>query len=287
MTQGLPSGSRGSRGSGAVAVLATVAVTCLAWTLLFNSSFVPQLTGLPPAHVEFGEATDPDVLIEAGAAVFDVECSQCHFIGRLGRGPDLAGIGTRAADRAREQGEVGEVGYLLDSLCRPAVWLVPEFANIMPPQQNRLDGGQLLATVAFLQSLGGEPSVDGSEVELIERRCGPDAQLLAVADDDDSGPVEPRSPEELIAAFGCAGCHDLVGVTRTLGPGLGDVGARLDVEGIRRAVLDPDAEVAPADPPWPAGLMKLTLDGNGFYATVTEVEIDALVEHLASLQGGG
>lgn len=266
-----------ARASGATPALVTVALTCLAWTLLFNSGFVPQLTGLPPVRIALGEATSVDELVEAGAAVYEAECSQCHLVGMAGRGPDLAGVGALAVERAGARGsEGGGAGYLLDALCRPADWLVPGFANIMPPQQRRLEGGQLLATVAFLQSLGSEPTVDGSEVALIEAHCGADAGAVS---------TEPvGGPTDVIVTFGCLACHDMAGDLRGLGPGLGGVGARLSPEQIRESLLDPDATVTQVEPPWVPGLMRATLEGNGFYVRMTEQDLDALVEYLVGLR---
>ena len=281
---GVEQNDRGSpahrlRGAGATPALVTIGLTCLVWTLLFNSGFVPQLTGLPPARIALGEAATVEELVEVGAAVYEAECTQCHLVGATGRGPDLAGIGALAGQRAEEFGsEGGAAGYLVESMCRPGDRLLPGFANIMPPQQRRLEGGQILATVAFLQSLGSEPTVDGTEVELIDALCG-------AGGDDDSAATEPvGSPSEVIATFGCLACHDMAGELRTLGPGLGSVGARLTREQLRESLLDPDATVAEAVPPWVPGLMRATLEGNGFYARMTEQDIEALVDHLAELR---
>ena len=264
-------------GAGVRPAVVAIGLTCLVWTLLFNSGFVPQLTGLPPARIALGEAASVDELVEVGAAVYEAECTQCHLVGTTGRGPDLADIGALAEQRAEEFGnEGGGAGYLVESMCRPGDRLLPGFANIMPPQQRRLEGGQILATVAFLQSLGSEPTVDGTEVQLIDAHCG---------DDDDSAAPEPLgSPSEVIATFGCLACHDMAGELRTLGPGLGSVGRRLTREQLRESLLDPDATVTEAIPPWVPGLMRATLEGNRFYARMTEDDIEALVDHLAGLQ---
>jgi len=262
--------------SGATAALVVVAATCVAWTVLFNSGFVPQLTGLPPVRVELGAALPTEDLVEAGAAVYEAECTQCHLVGMTGRGPDLASVGSLAEQRAEERGtEGGAASYLVEAMCRPGDHLVPGFANIMPPQQRRLEGGQILATVAFLQSLGAEPTVDGSEEELIEAWCA--------GDDDDSALPPVGTPEEVIVAFGCLACHDMNSETRGLGPGLGGVGDRMTRERLRESLLDPDATVTTVEPPWVPGLMRATLEGNGFYARMGEEDVEALVDHLAGL----
>ncbi len=267
-------------------MLGAVVATCAAYALLFNSSFVPQLVGKPPARVELGVETPADDLVEAGATIFEAECAQCHKIGAAGRGPDLAGIGPRAAERAASAGgEATALDYLVSSLCRPDAFLVDGFGNIMPPQNKRLDGGQILATVAFLESLGGEPSVDGTQVELIEQHCGGGGDAGGDGVAAAAAPEPVGTPEEVVVRFGCVGCHDMAGTNRMLGPGLGDVGARLDAGALYEALLDPDATLPEADPPYPATLMKATLGGNGFYDAMRPADMVALVAWLGARTG--
>ena len=269
---------------GIMTVLLVVLTTCMGYAMLFNSSFVPQLTGKPPARVALGEKTPVDDLLEAGAGIFEAECAQCHRIGATGRGPDLAGMGARALSRAAEaklgDDATGE-DYLVSSLCDPGLFVVPEFAPIMPKQQNRLEGGQILAIVAFLQSLGGEPTVDGTEVELIGKYCGSGDE--GAGGTKGGGATEPLgSPEEMAVKFACSGCHDMTTTDRLVGPGLGDVGSRLTHAQIYEALLDPDRTIAPGYPP---GLMTATLAGNGFYDQLGTADIKALVGWLSEKTG--
>jgi len=80
----------------------------------------------------------------------------------------------------------------------------------------------------------------------------------------------------------CTSCHIFDAPTAMVGPSLFDVGSRLSPEKIRESILDPDAVVAEG---FPGGLMKPTLDGMGFYSKVSDAEMDALVNYLASLKG--
>ena len=70
---------------------------------------VPQIAFYPPKEFteeEFQKMTQAQ-LIAKGREVFGtsgVRCSQCHIIGEgtPGRGPNLAGVGSRAVERAKE-----------------------------------------------------------------------------------------------------------------------------------------------------------------------------------------
>ena len=86
--------------------------------------------------------------------------------------------------------------------------------------------------------------------------------------------------------FGCIACHQLAAPVRTLGPALNDIGTRLSTSEIYESILDPDAVMAEGDPPYPPGVMKATLDGNGFYERMTAEDYRALVEWLATHKGG-
>ena len=51
------------------------------------------------------------------------------------------------------------------------------------------------------------------------------------------------------------------------------------------SLLDPDGTMAAGDPPYDKGVMKSTLDGNGFYTDMTPGDYQALVDWLAGKKG--
>jgi hypothetical protein len=59
------------------------------------------------------------------------------------------------------------------------------------------------------------------------------------------------------------------------------VGKRIGKAGIYDKLLNPGATVAAGDPPYEKGLMKKTLDGNGFYDRMKPVDFQTLVDWLA------
>src|SRR5574341_703653 len=103
-----------------------IALITLCVSLVYTGvgQLLPQLENRPPPEIKAGSDIGPDALAEAGAAIFEGNCVQCHKIGEKGRGPDLAGIGSRAAERATARaGATGKsytpVDYLMESLCKP------------------------------------------------------------------------------------------------------------------------------------------------------------------------
>src|SRR5262249_60888144 len=91
------------------------------------------------------------------------------------------------------------------------------------------------------------------------------------------------SGKELVREGGCIVCHKFDGPEKLVGPSLWDFGARKDANYIRESILEPDAVVVEGFPP---GLMKGTLDGQGFYQKLSLQDLNTIVNYLASLKGG-
>ena len=268
----------------------SIAAFTLVVSLLYTAvgQVVPQLENRPPPEVKAGSNIGPEALAEAGAGGFEANCAQCHKLGEAARGPDLADVGSRARSRAGERAAATgkaytDVEYLLESLCKPGDFLVKGFGNIMPPQGKALSGGQLLAVTAFLQNLGGTSTIKGTDTAPLDR-------FSCVQADEGGGaaaaePAKPvGKPEESFVEFGCATCHSLTDPSRKLGPSLQGIGKRLGKAGIYDKLLNPGATVAAAGdgPPYEKGLMKKTLDGNGFYDRMKPVDFQTLVDWLVT-----
>ncbi|MFQ5669058.1 MAG: c-type cytochrome [Acidobacteriota bacterium] len=90
-------------------------------------------------------------------------CFNCHSIGSIGggtQGPNLEGIGARAGSRVPG---LTDVEYLAQSLYQPAAFLVPGYPAAMVPANQPpigLDDLEILMVIAYLQSLGGTPTVN-------------------------------------------------------------------------------------------------------------------------------
>jgi cytochrome c2 len=241
---------------------------------------LPQLEGKPPPKVEFGANTSPSDLAAAGAEVFQGPCTACHKLNEAGRGPALGTIGAAAQNRAAERG-ITDVEYLVEALCKPGDYVLEGFANIMPPQQANLKPGQLQALVAYLQSLGGDATVKGTDTQVFEDYgCGAGSGGAAAGGGAVAAAPKPvGSPEEVFAEFGCIGCHAIDSDKAGIGPSLKGIGKRMDKWEILDAVLDPDAVIADG---YEGGVMGGALAARNFYSRMSGKDHKAFVDWLAT-----
>src|SRR5262249_59638517 len=93
---------------------------------------IPHLEAKRPEELSLeGGNVTPEQLVAAGEKIFGEkgQCTTCHTLGGPGgRGPDLAGVGSRAA--TRKPGTSAKA-YLVESLLHPPASIVPHHANII------------------------------------------------------------------------------------------------------------------------------------------------------------
>jgi mono/diheme cytochrome c family protein len=148
-----------------VPLIARIGGLVLATTAFYTyvGQLVPQKEVLPPEETVLAADMTTDDMVGVGRQIMEGKglCTTCHTIGRSGalRFPDLEGIGDRA--RSRVPG-LSDVEYLAQSMYEPDVFIVPGF-NPGMPAINRppiaLTDQEILCVIAYLQSLGGTPSV--------------------------------------------------------------------------------------------------------------------------------
>jgi Cytochrome c len=102
-------------------------------------------------------------MVKVGREIMDSKglCFTCHTIGKTGalRFPDLDGVGNRA--KTRKPG-FSDVDYFAETLYEPNAFIVPGFNPGMPTINKPpigLSDQEILCVIAYLQSLGGTPSV--------------------------------------------------------------------------------------------------------------------------------
>src|SRR4029453_8834969 len=88
-------------------------------------------------------------------------CFTCHTIGRSGalRFPDLAGVDERAKERVPG---LTDVDYFAQTFYEPDAFIVPGFNPGMPTINKPpigLTDQEILCVMAYLQTLGGTPTV--------------------------------------------------------------------------------------------------------------------------------
>ncbi|NQZ97231.1 MAG: c-type cytochrome, partial [Myxococcales bacterium] len=207
--------------------------------------YLAQSEEHPPAELEIALDTDTDTLVGMGETLVQAKggCLLCHKITEVGntRGPDLRGIGGRAA--ARQPGMSAEA-YLTESLVDPGAYVVAEFAtaggmSIMPAADKPpadFSPTELKAVVAYLQSLGGEITVaiTAQDVAAAEARKTKPAAVV----------TSNHPGFALLTSKGCVACHDVNGSVRLVGPPLSNVQERLSAAEIRESIVDPNAVIA-------------------------------------------
>jgi len=255
------------------------AAVIAAYSLYANS--IPQIESRPPEELTVEVRTlGPEALAQAGERIFFGKggCSVCHTIGQPGgRGPDLLGVGARAA--TRKPGMSG-TAYLVESLINPTAFVVSGFPPIMPPAARPpvdLNRTELLAVIAYLQSLGGEVTVREADLppeapQAAAGAGGPSAVVPAAL----VAAGDPAAGQTVFMAKGCVACHAVGGVGGTLGPDLSRIGARRDPAALAEKILNPRAKPVEGFPP----IMPDT-----FASQLTVKELSDLVAYLAERKG--
>ena len=129
----------------------------------YVGQMVPQKEVQPPQEVQIRADLTTADMVKVGREVMDSKglCFTCHTIGKAPplRFPDLEGVATRAATRVAG---LSEIEYFAQTLYDPNAYIVPGF-NPGMPQINKppigLTDQEILCVIAYLQTLGGTPTV--------------------------------------------------------------------------------------------------------------------------------
>ncbi len=267
-------------------------LTVVAFTLLtigffaaYSNYGIPQIEPAPPPKEEkldLGSMT-MDQFVALGERIYNGKgtCTLCH--NALGRAPALDNVTETAPKRLEDPRYEGETetieAYLIESLVQPSIFVVAGFGkkgtnDKESPMPDVSGGGiglseaEIAAVVAYLQDKsGGEITVEiPTNIENEE------------AEETEEG--EPREaigdPEALMVKFTCNACHMINGKGGDAGPDLSKIGATRERPYLRRALLNPNADIAKGFEPdaMPPDL------GEQMYAT----EVETLLDYLAGLK---
>ncbi|HEX6306622.1 MAG TPA: c-type cytochrome [Longimicrobiales bacterium] len=251
-------------------VLGTVGV----YTYIANA--IPQVQSDVPTELTFTGEVTAEQLVTAGDELYHGAggCTACH------------GLGTRAPHLLADEAGTGMIGercstrvpgedcktYLHRSLVEPGVHVVEGYQPIMPDMSRTLSPAQVWSMVAYLQSLGGEVTVTGADIGTA------DAAATAPAPAAAAPATASLEPLEIMRGNLCLTCHVLAGEGGAIGPPLDGIGARMTADAIRRAILDPGAEVTSGYEAF-AAIMPRT-----FGSQLTAAQLEALVTYLARQQ---
>lgn len=251
-------------------VLLVVLGTIGVYTYIANT--IPQVESDVPTELTFTGEVTAEQLVQAGDELYHGAggCTTCHGLGT--RAPHLvadeAGTGTIGARcGARVPGSDCKT-YLHQSLVEPNAYVVEGYQPIMADMSRTLSPAQIWSLVAYLESLGGEVTVTAADIGDV------DAPAPGIAA---SAPTTASlEPLEILRANQCVVCHVLGGEGGPIGPAFDGIGARLDAEQIRRAILEPGAEITAGYESF-AGVMPAT-----FGTQLTASQLEALVTYLAA-----
>jgi cytochrome c5 len=129
----------------------------------YVGQLVPQKEVQPPQETAFTGDLSTAEMAKVGRTIMEGKgfCLTCHTIGKTGalRFPDLAGVDVRAKTRVPG---LNDVEYFAQSMYDPTAYVVPGFPPAMPPINKppiALSDQEILCVIAYLQSLGGTPTV--------------------------------------------------------------------------------------------------------------------------------
>jgi mono/diheme cytochrome c family protein len=129
----------------------------------YVGQMVPQKEVQPPAEIVLKTDLTTADMVKVGREIMDGKglCFTCHTVGKTGalRFPDLAGVDARA--KTREAG-LSDVEYFAQAMYEPNAFIVPGFNPGMPTINKPpigLTDQEILCVIAYLQTLGGTPTV--------------------------------------------------------------------------------------------------------------------------------
>jgi hypothetical protein len=129
----------------------------------YVGQMVPQKDVQPPAEIVLRSDLTTTEMVKVGREIMDGKglCFTCHTIGKSGalRFPDLAGVDARA--KTREPG-LSDVQYFAQAMYEPNAFIVSGFNPGMPTINKPpigLTDQEILCVIAYLQTLGGTPTV--------------------------------------------------------------------------------------------------------------------------------
>lgn len=225
---------------------------------------VPQKEVHPPEVIEIAEDISADEMVDIGRGIFEGKgiCNTCHTIGKSGslRFPDLDGIAGRSATR---RAGMGALDYLAESLYEPNIFIVDGFSPGMPAINKPpigLTDQEILAVIAYLQTLGGEVTVD-MQTKFVYTGGALEGGVV-LADSDGGEATAGLSPLE---SLGCVQCHDSANPAVPGSPSLNGISSRMNSDQLYLALGKHSSA--------------------GGVGDLTVGELQTLVQHLTELEG--
>jgi cytochrome c len=130
----------------------------------YVGQMVPQKEVLPPQETVIRADLTTDDMVKVGQEIMNGKglCFTCHTLGKTEgpfRFPDMSGVDVRAKTRVPG---LSDVEYFAQSIYEPEKFIVPGFNPGMPVINKPpigLTDQEILCVIAYLQTLGGTPTV--------------------------------------------------------------------------------------------------------------------------------
>lgn len=171
----------------------------------YVGQMVPQKEVYPPKETLIKADITTAEMATIGKEIFEGKglCTTCHTIGKKTgpfRFPDLDNVAARA--KTREPG-MSDVDYFAQTMYEPDAFIVPGFNPGMPTINKPpigLTDQEILCVMAFLQSLGGTPSVTLQTAHTYNGGGGTTTANTAMAAAPGAAAVTPAIPAGGLAA---------------------------------------------------------------------------------------
>ncbi len=261
------------------------------WFYAFIAALVPDTSTATGTVTEL-DWSDPDAVVEIGAAIFNIkgQCAACHTVDTSappGRCPDLTDIGINAANRVAG---MDAKSYLIESLYDPGKYLVPGYGKIMPEVWKKpieLTKLEIAAVIAFLQSQGGEidpepfdEPIDRANIETAATALPP---LLT---------GNPDAGRKVFIDQACISCHVVQGVENpkageasedfevVTAPELTEIAAFNEARYLEESVLKPHAQIVSG-----YGTAKVKANGTAYDGTIVSQDEEKVVIRTTAADG--
>ena len=186
-----------------IPLMLRIALLVLATTGFYTyvGQMVPQKEVQPPKEMALGGDLTTADMVKVGREIMEGKglCLTCHTIGKTGalRFPDLAGVDVRAKSRVPG---LDDVEYFAQSMYEPTAYVVEGFPPAMPPINQPpigLTDQEILCVIAYLQTLGGTPTVTLQTKHRYNSGAAPGGAPAAPAPEAaPGGPQPPATPRQ-------------------------------------------------------------------------------------------
>jgi hypothetical protein len=183
-----------------VPLIARIGALVVATTAFYAyvGQMVPQKEVQPPPEIVVRSDLTTADMVKVGREIMEGKglCFTCHTIGKTGalRFPDLEGVDVRAKSRVPG---LSDVEYFAQSMYEPNAYIVQGFNPGMPVINKPpigLTDQEILCVMAYLQTLGGTPTVTLQTTHRYHGGTAPPSAPAPSATPTPGGAAAPAAP---------------------------------------------------------------------------------------------